>query len=174
MADAVILAEPRLDQPVLANPTTLQLVTTAGQVRRRVLIAAPLSCVALFGSYLLYPAESGLRPLLVAGMVGLVVIGYLVVVPPLPDREFLAQVPWRQVSARVVGAFRIEVDDPLVPAVRSLAMPGPHRGVVARTGRVWLAGPDRRGRGRGACGGVSGRTSGSPGRRWATTGRGSP
>jgi hypothetical protein len=131
---------------VLADPATNQLFSLVWQARWRVLIMAPISLLLPFGAYALDPVGSILRPAVVSGVFGLMAVAYLVLVPARPDREFLGRSPWREAPATVVGATRIELDDPLVPAVRAMSMPSPYRAVVARTGRIWVTGPDRRGR----------------------------
>ncbi|WP_157367748.1 hypothetical protein [Alloactinosynnema sp. L-07] len=133
----------------MADPTTNLVFTAAEDVRRVTRLICVLYPVFALALYLLIEWEDD-KPWAIKFVVASVAYAlagalYLLVVPRRPTREFLARNGWRPASARLIGST-LEVDDPQVRHLRLTFVPRAHRLVIARTGRVWLVGPDAGGR----------------------------
>ncbi|SDH93923.1 hypothetical protein SAMN05192558_103187 [Actinokineospora alba] len=142
------ITEPRTDRPAMADPTTAALF----RAHRRdgiVLVCAGL-LLPLCGWFMLSLDDGGYStPLMLGfGVLGLVIAARvrLWVRWLRPGGQLLRAEAWRPVAARVARAGRpwwnsdVRLDDGT--ALRVTELTAAHHALIARTGRVWVVGPD--------------------------------
>jgi hypothetical protein len=149
-----IVFQPRLDQEALADPATAALFEhQASRVRQAPVVLAVLTGSGLVvGLRFVAPPSPSLDVL--AGL-AFVLAGLMIdaaVLGPGPRawgwprvRPLLARQPWRQTGALVLAArgTLLRLADGTVARVWDVRPPV--RDVIARTGRVWVIGPDEAG-----------------------------
>jgi hypothetical protein len=146
MAPDVVRA-PRTDEPAIEDDTTARLFTAT---TTRMTSASWGLCTLLAGAAAAVWLWS-LAPVFgMAVTAALCVLAWQVAAGPPPSaarwpkaaKELLSAEPWRPVGAAVRGATVTLADGTLV---RVWELPPPARAVIARTGLVWLVGPDAHG-----------------------------
>jgi hypothetical protein len=146
MAPDVVRA-PRTDEPAIQDDTTATLFST---MATRVAVAPWSLFTLLVGATAAVWLWWQARVLGVVMTAALCVLAWQVVSGPPPSaarwsraaRALLSGEPWRPVGAVVRGATVRLADGTLV---RVWELPPPARAVIARSGRVWLVGPDSHG-----------------------------
>jgi len=149
-----IVFPPRLDQEALADPATAALFEhMASRVRQAPVVLAVLTgSVLVAGLRFVAPPSSSLDVLAGLAVVLAGLMADAAVLGPSPRawgwprvRPLLARQPWRQTGALVLAArgTLLRLTDETV--VRVWDMTPPVRDVIARTGRVWVIGPDEAG-----------------------------
>ncbi|GAA4421364.1 hypothetical protein ACFQV2_39340 [Actinokineospora soli] len=144
-------AEPPTDGPALADPATAR----ALRALRAPLVGLPLTALVLGVPAVLF---SGLASILFTMAALAFVIGTLVVVATTafwigPATTLLREQPWRPARVRVYRPLkglprtplRLREADGTTTDLLAPALSWTAQQVLARTGRVWLVGPDERG-----------------------------
>jgi hypothetical protein len=145
---ADVVRPPRTDEPAIHDDTTAKLFAHMVVLTR----SLPWSVLTILGGAAAAVWLATVQPF-VGGLVGLavafccrqVVAGPALPIAgwPEPALRLLAEQSWRAVLVTAVHSGVLELGDGT--QVRVWAMPTAAREVVARTGRVWLVGPDTRG-----------------------------